>query len=522
MPVIEDFARREQLKGNLDLSYSFSLRPIVNTNITHFGSASIDSIPWSLPILSEKRDWLKLSLLPIQSRYIYNSHHPYGSNDGAMIRARGVQSLLSGGLDGKIGPLSFQFRPEWVIAQNKNYEGFPETYSPNVWRIYYSSILNRIDLPEQMGKSSYYSLFPGQTGLFLDAGFNRIGISTENIWLGPGKMNSLVFSSNAAGMLHYKITSKRPVNIKVGHIEYLIMVGNPKSTGLAPIRHDSTNLDFFSPQRSDKRYLTGMMFAYSPSFVNGLSFGIVRTVQNYASDLQKNYFSSFTGFFRNDGIYDRADQLASLFARWVFTDAQAELYFELARNDASYNIRDLLLGPEHSRAYVFGFSKLFLYNNHTYQFSFENTHLERSGMYYFRAEPIYYLNAGLRHGHTHNGEIIGSGIGPGSNFNYISLKKTNNLNSFGVVFEKLDHNKDIYKILFPNSSVSRNWIETSVGFEGSYLWKNILMESKLLVNHSKNYQWQQNQFPDIALNGKSENRNNVNFSLNAVYVFTQK
>ncbi|MDH5609819.1 MAG: hypothetical protein OEY56_10090, partial [Cyclobacteriaceae bacterium] len=154
MPVIEDFARREQLKGNLDLSYSFSLRPIVNTNITHFGSASIDSIPWSLPILSEKRDWLKLSLLPIQSRYIYNSHHPYGSNDGAMIRARGVQSLLSGGLDGKIGPLSFQFRPEWVIAQNKNYEGFPETYSPNVWRIYYSSILNRIDLPEQMGKSS--------------------------------------------------------------------------------------------------------------------------------------------------------------------------------------------------------------------------------------------------------------------------------------------------------------------------------------------------------------------------------
>ena len=38
--------------------------------------------------------------------------------------------------------------------------------------------------------------------------------------------------------------------------------------------------------------------------------------------------------------------------------ARAELYFEYGRNDAAGSIRDFALIPQHSRAYVFGITKI--------------------------------------------------------------------------------------------------------------------------------------------------------------------
>ena len=38
--------------------------------------------------------------------------------------------------------------------------------------------------------------------------------------------------------------------------------------------------------------------------------------------------------------------------------AHAELYFEYGRNDAAGSIRDFATIPQHSRAYVFGITKI--------------------------------------------------------------------------------------------------------------------------------------------------------------------
>jgi hypothetical protein len=58
----------------------------------------------------------------------YSSHHPYSRNNGSMIPNRGYQQLVSFGFHAELGPLSIQFKPESVYAENRDFEGFPDSH----------------------------------------------------------------------------------------------------------------------------------------------------------------------------------------------------------------------------------------------------------------------------------------------------------------------------------------------------------------------------------------------------------
>ncbi|MFM7913368.1 MAG: hypothetical protein ACKO9W_14400, partial [Bacteroidota bacterium] len=96
---------------------------------------------WHLP--------LALRLLPLQTHSRRNGHHPYGWNDGPMVPARGLQTMLSAGIYAKVGPLEMQFQPEMVYAQNKTFINPPFR-------------ARDIDMPERMGNEPYSASFPGQ------------------------------------------------------------------------------------------------------------------------------------------------------------------------------------------------------------------------------------------------------------------------------------------------------------------------------------------------------------------------
>ena len=61
-----------------------------------------------------------LQLLPVSVTIGYNTHHPFGWNDGAMIPAKGLQTLISGGLLWKVGKFSLQLMPQLVYSSNQN------------------------------------------------------------------------------------------------------------------------------------------------------------------------------------------------------------------------------------------------------------------------------------------------------------------------------------------------------------------------------------------------------------------
>jgi hypothetical protein len=147
----------------------------------------------------------KSILLPITLTTQYNSHHPYGYNDGSFIPASGLQSQLSFGIALKAGPVHLNIQPELVHAANPTY--------PTNGSYGYSS-----------GKA-YTKLYAGQSTLSVSANAFSVGISTANKWWGPSKRNALILSNNAGGFPHISIGNKKPIQTIAGSFNYELIWG---------------------------------------------------------------------------------------------------------------------------------------------------------------------------------------------------------------------------------------------------------------------------------------------------------
>ncbi|HQR94864.1 MAG TPA: capsule assembly Wzi family protein, partial [Sediminibacterium sp.] len=175
--------RNQQLLGEYDSSVSFS----VQTN----------SI-----VATSKPNWKKLDfkVLPFVLTQQFNSHHPFGWNDGAMIQAKGYQLLARPALHSKFGVFETQIAPELLFASNGNYPTNPQYGNPN--------------------NQSYSNVFLGQSFAKVNLGKISIGASSENLWWGPGINSSLLMSNNAPGFLHAFIRTNKPIKTPIGNIEF--------------------------------------------------------------------------------------------------------------------------------------------------------------------------------------------------------------------------------------------------------------------------------------------------------------
>ena len=200
-PGLEDAYRRAQLLGKVDSTISFTSRPFfpeASLNVKNgfdpystFEEGTDKKFNGTLHFLGK---WGEVKLSPIIWRQQFNTDHPYSLNDGEMIPARGYQTMFSAGIFAKLGPLSIQLQPEYVYAENRDYEGYSDKQSGISWAAYYN-FLNRIDLPEKFGDKAYNRLFWGQSSIRLTVGPVSLGLSNENLWWGPGVRNSLLMSN---------------------------------------------------------------------------------------------------------------------------------------------------------------------------------------------------------------------------------------------------------------------------------------------------------------------------------------
>ena len=110
-------------------------------------------------------------------------------------------------------------------------------------------------------------------------------------------------------------------------------------------------------------FLQAFIISYSPKWIDGLSFGLIRWVQMYSAlvegkyswlDGNPTYFPAFQNFFRKNDKYEnyeaQTDQAAGLF-QMVWKDSILD-FFEFHQNDSKQNLRDLILDStivEHQR-----------------------------------------------------------------------------------------------------------------------------------------------------------------------------
>jgi hypothetical protein len=422
------------------------------------------------------------------------------------------------GLKAHWGALHIQLYPQMVYALNPVFD----TLKQNIPTAGSVDLLSRywIDNPERMNAYDIKRVYWGQSFVGIQNKTLAIRVSTENSWWGPGVINSLMMSNNAPGFLHLSFKTIKPIHTSIGSFEFEFLGGVTTSS-----------INSIYNGNDKKGYLNGLVVSYQPKWVKGLFLGITRAYNQYWDEAQKRkgYFSVFGNLFRSrDKIIDDSlfrDQLSSLYARFVFSKAHAEIYAEFGRNDASYNLRDFLMSPEHSRAFIVGGSKIFNLPSKGQQIMLQTeiTHTENPQLTgTIRPQPLWYIHGQVTRGYTHEGKVIGAGVGAGgNNCKNISLKWINPLFCMGINLMEIDRGNDIYNALFGNinTTINRKWIDYVVGLNGNFFYKKnkqVMLNWNVDYIRTQNEHWLLDKYSPNDLNAKTEITGNLHLKISTV------
>ncbi|TAH09088.1 MAG: hypothetical protein EAZ13_01950 [Sphingobacteriia bacterium] len=457
-PIQQNQFRNQQLLGIYDSITSFCVQ---NNSI----------------VPEQKANWKKptISLLPFVLAQQFNTHHPFGWNDGAMIQAKGYQVLMRPGANIKYGIFEAQVAPEFVFASNTNYPTNALYGNPN--------------------NHSYNQILPGQSFVKVGLGPIAIGISTQNLWWGPGIYSSLLMSNNAPGFFHAFIGSRKPIKTPIGNIEFNLI--GAKLNSNKAFNYENNHL---RPQniQDNWRYMNAYAISWNPKWVKGFFLGMTRAIQEYGTPAF-NRNISFLGKYipavisptqKKNNMFDDTlgrDQLASFFMRWVLAKARAEFYVEFGKNDYGINLRDYLNGPTHSAAYTVGFRKLIATTAlKQIQLEAELTHLSQSPDYLVRSAGNWYEHGQVLQGYTQNNQILGAGAGFGSNVQTITATWINGNIRNGFLMQRIERDPIDRAV---------KWTDFSMGWMPQWEYKNLLFSAKIQWILSNNYSWEKNKNP---------------------------
>ncbi|SKB93223.1 capsule assembly Wzi family protein [Daejeonella lutea] len=485
-----EYYRRSQLVGIVDSTISFALRPLSLSAISDTGT-----------ILRRQRHFIygstgssnNFQILPVFWQQQYHGNPTINRNDGLVIPAKGYQTFISAGAFAKFGPLRVHLRPEFIFAENKRHEV----------KSYHTG---GIDLPSRFGSGAYSQATWGQSSIGLEFDPVSVSFSNENLWWGPGIQNSLLMSSSAAGFKHLTLNTNRPVQTPAGYFEAQVVAGRLEGS------------DFSTDLSDDWRYFSGFVFSYQPKWIPGLFLGLTRSFQIYHKDMDGSFgdiFPFLQAFQKINTTEDikRRDQLISMSGRFLMPVAKSEVYFEYGLNDHSYNTRDFVMSPEHSRSYILGIQKLVPYRGRAdefIQFSAEITQMEQSVDRTIREAGEWYTHSEVLHGYTHRGEVLGAGIGPGGNLQSLQIGWVNEIKKLGLQLERFEHNGDL-----ATAYGFSPWIDISMATVADWTFDNFKLSGKLQGIQSINYQWKD------GINGRPKaNVFNVNAQLGIMYSFS--
>jgi len=416
----------------------------------------------------------KSLILPISITTQYNSHHPYGYNDGSFIPSSGLQTQLSFGVSLKAGPVNLNLQPELVHAANPTY--------PTNGSYGYSS-----------GKP-YTKLYAGQSTLSVSANAFRVGVSTANKWWGPGNTSALIMSNNAPGFANIFIKTHRPARTPIGNFEFELIGGRLESDSTLP--YENFHLKA-SPNLSNSwRYINAYILSYKPKWLSGVYVGLIRSIQQYgpsvvngAGDFSSKYLPIITKTFqkKNDSVENIliTDQVASFFVRIAFPKSKSELYVEYGKNDYGEHTRDYLMAPTHSVAHIVGFKKIVTLNKNKYlNLGIEFTQMSQSPDAILRDAGNWFVHSGIGQGYTNYNQIMGAGSGFGANKQIVMGTYISGNNRLGVFIEKTNRDPE-------NRSIF--WTDMAYGLAPQVTVKNIVLVAQFVFISCKNYAWEKDK-----------------------------
>lgn len=354
---------------------------------------------------------VEVHVLPIVAYTSWNSHLPFGDRDGSLWQGRGANAALAPGLFTRGDWWSLTVAPEFSVAENREYPLGPSGFSDNP----YGHVSTSIDLPQRMGDDAWTFAGWGQSEARLYWNDLTLGVGTQNIKLGPATVNPLFFSGNAAGFPHVDL-GVLPLNTQVGTVEARAFWG--RLTESEAYDEDPAN---------DYTYLSVLSVYYRPQWFPMLTVGANRTVAVNAQDATSRFLWQVfdprpRGGDRDTGdpFYgtDAVDQMVSLTAEIALPGSGFRGYLEWAREDFASNLFSLIQIPYHSAAWTAGAEQRFVethYGELVGLIEFTRTLQSRNYSLDGQYSPSFFYNHGsVRHGHTHQGQLLGAPAGPGT------------------------------------------------------------------------------------------------------------
>ena len=434
-----------------------------------------------------------------------NTLQPISFNDGNIYPARGWQERYSYGVNLKLLIFDINYQPEKLIVENLKQEYYPgNTADGNFMYKYFGMVANNIDNFRQFGYNRIEELTLGQSRAGIRTKYIAAGISNENIWWGPGKRNSLVFTNNAAGFQHYYLKTVEPIKTYIGSFELSGVVGKLDTSKYTEIDQELLNpcpqCKFF--KNLDEREIDGITINYQPKWVPNLYIGYAYSRQFYRH--ANNNLGDTVNFFSKNLP---KQEVGSMIFRFAMPEDHAEFYGEMGLpNEAPWPWK--FFKDRMRPAFVFGATKLVplkLFDSYL-NLNVEFTQLQlmnprdfiNEGYPFVEGKPnSWYTSTIVNQGWSNNGQLMGASIGPGSNSQSITLSWNKGYNKIGIFVERTIFNNDFYYSVYynPYSSngygyYSRYWVDLTKRLELQLMpIKNILLSASFTNTHSLNYRW---------------------------------
>jgi len=397
-----------------------------------------------------------LTLLAPQLQIVRNSALPYSRNDGALWAGHGASTRTIGGFAVRMGRLRIVIAPELATTTNDTIpprnEGIipsppiPPGRSPFSYA-WYANGPYSVDIPLLFGNGPRRRLSPGQSSVLADLGALTFGFAAENEWWGPGIDNALILSNNAPGFPHLLLRSSRPLDTRLGKLEFRWLVG-----GLTESRYFDDEPD------NDTRSLASAAIAIRPRIAANLTVGLARSVVGTSTgwgEIPLRWLEVFhnTGHPNTGAPYDSTlrpggrDQIISAFARWVLPESGAEIYGEWGRLDFPRNLLDALVQPNRGLAYTLGlqWTRQAFTPTGLLHLRIENTSLEQSLAQQERFAGVWYTSRRVLQGFSNQGEGLGAAVGPGSSGQTAEVNYYARRAFFGLAFARSRYNEDVHQ-----------------------------------------------------------------------------
>ena len=434
-----------------------------------------------------------------------NSFLPLSFNDGNMYPARGWQERFSYGVNLKLLIFDINYQPEKITVQNLTQENYiGNTGDGNFMYKYFAMVGNNIDNFRQFGYDHIEETTLGQSRVGIKFKYLAAGVSNENIWWGPGKRNSLIFTNNSAGFKHYYFKTVEPVKTFFGSFEFAGVVGKLDTTKYTEI--DQELLNACRPckifKNLDEREIDGITINFQPKWVPNFYIGYAYSRQFYRN--ASNILGETVNFFSNNLP---KQEIGSIFFRFAMPEDHSEFYGEMGMpNEAPWPWKFF---KERMRpGFVFGATKLVPLNffDSYLSLNVEFTQLQLmnprdilyEGYPFAGGKPnSWYTSTITRQGWSNNGQLMGASIGPGSNSQNISVSWNKGYNKIGIFVERTVYNNDFYYATYYNPYAAngygyynRYWVDLTQRLELQLMpIKNILLAASFTNTNALNYRW---------------------------------